>query len=479
MNGYNLEATMRGGRSSLLAHHRLAAQPAFACGAVNESIVLDEGPFDVAGEGRFFQSDRVAEGKLTWDWLPMPGCRLRFDERPVVRGKMGPAAPWIAALEGGSGGEFKASSTSSGNVYSGFVTGSPVRWSAESGTRESATGVVTRSACKKQLVDRVQFHFVNICEYPGNPVRDAADRAWWGGSEFTCDGWKLLIDSSSRLKDLEEELARSRGFAVTHSGVLQRRDGGKFRLHEAKPLLEALELSFGFSYGTLAGPLLCRGVLGGLPQFLDVSPPLLKGYRKTRTWRLPGRTGVDQILPLMVNATRDRVVRRELRHVILWYVETARSAIYLEGSIILLHSCLEALAWLQLVYREKYLSEQAWSDLRASDKISLLLRVCSIPADTPPHFRSLHRAASGMTGKGGQPKSAVELLTEARNKLIHTSSEAKKIRDQFKPGLLREISEFALWLVEGCVLFAIGFDGECRCRIRESLSDQLMKVPWA
>ncbi|NNJ26964.1 hypothetical protein LzC2_30610 [Planctomycetes bacterium LzC2] len=396
-----------------------------------------------------------------------------------MHGEIGPAARWIAALEGRPGGKFKAESISSGNIYTGFITNSPVHWSEDSGTRESATGVVTGSSCNRHPVDRLQLHFINICDYSGDPVRNAVDRVWWGGSEFAHGNWRLLIDTVSHLEELQSELARSRGFAFTHAGLLQRQDGRAFRFHEAKPFLEAIELSFAFSYGALVGPLLCRGVSEGVPVFIDVSQPHLKDYRKTRTWRPPSSTGVGHILPLMVDATADPVVRRELRHIILWYVETARYSTYVEGGIILLHSCLEALAWLHLVHREKYLTEQAWGDLKASDKISLLLRVCSIPAETPPHFRSLHSAARGMTGKGNHTKSTVELLTEARNKLVHTSTETKRIRDQFSSDLLRELSELSLWLVEAAVLHAIGFKGDCRCRIRESLADQLMRVPWS
>lgn len=116
---------------------------------------------------------------------------------------------------------------------------------------------------------RVEFHLLNFVEYIGNVIRRKQGdllASRMGRVEFEFDKWHVTLDQLPSTKKLLEAARTTNGFAITHIGILRRKDNNLFSSKEAKEVLDCLYWLFSFVNGTRCGYILPRGLsYSGVP----------------------------------------------------------------------------------------------------------------------------------------------------------------------------------------------------------------------
>jgi hypothetical protein len=63
---------------------------------------------------------------------------------------------------------------------------------------------------------------------------------------LSAKGWNITLDSLSNIDQLEKDLINSSGFAITHYGILEKKDGSLFDYQESKKIIDALKCYLSF-----------------------------------------------------------------------------------------------------------------------------------------------------------------------------------------------------------------------------------------
>ena len=112
---------------------------------------------------------------------------------------------------------------------------------------------------------RIRFHLPNFLFFNGAPVRDAPGSFSSQRALLEHGAFRVSIDRAMPFGDqIEKEIARDGGYAITHVGTVERIDGSVFSLNEIDPLLDCLGHYLSFCRGSWTYPvLLCAEDVDG------------------------------------------------------------------------------------------------------------------------------------------------------------------------------------------------------------------------
>jgi hypothetical protein len=171
---------------------------------------------------------------------------------------------------------------------------------------------------------------------------------------------------------------------------------------------------------------------------------------------------------------RDAQWQEAFHLALYWYLESNACAGGVEGSLILIQTALELLSFEILVNERKWLSEDGFAKLPASDSIRLVLASAKIPLDIPAQFKDVLALAKSYGWMDGPAA-----LTGIRNALIHCTSK-NRTRLSGKTTAIRDAWELGLWYMDLVLLNLIGYSGKyCDRRARSGFVGDELPVPWA
>ena len=433
-----------------LREHPLATMPAYQVGESDLPIPLFQGIIHLEHDS----TTTVGQGEIRLDWYPTPGIAFELKV---------PGSPWY-----GADSVVKLRLGDAGEQLLGFVT----RWHFDS--KESASqslfGWLGRTAAPESEphIARLTFLVPNFLEVVGDPIRYSERRFRRGRIELVADGWRVVIDPIDHPKGFWRELKNNRGFAVTHTGFLERVNGSAFTWDEAKAIHQALRWFLTWSLGSWTGPILTCGEdsqRGQAFQLWDVCP--IAPAKEVSSWFDP--LSDEQLIlsfPGFLRLWLDENWTEVLRMAVHWYVEANAQAGSAEGSIILTQTAFEMLA-------SKVLGEAA-DRLNAEARLRALFKQTGIPVDIPDSQKALAQLAK-IEGWIDIPQA----LVKVRNPLTHPTTKNLDRYRRYPAEAIFDVWTLGVWCLELLLLKVCGYEGKYACRLAPRWAGEVQKVPYA
>jgi hypothetical protein len=302
----------------------------------------------------------------------------------------------------------------------------------------------------EEALKLVQFHLINFN----------------AKSSFTleAEGWSISVSPLQNFNNTSEQLKLTKGFALTHTGTLERSDGNTFSSQQAKEMLRILFYILSFARGLWVSPILPVGLDNAGVQVWKFWYPY-----KTGAWEAVNSWFIELmpdmlffVFPGFLQRWQNPIWLDTMRLVIDWYIESNTQNT--ETSLIVNQAAFELLSWVLLVEDKAILSKEGFDKLFASDKLRLLLSQAGIPLLIDPRQVKLTKLAQDAKWQDGP-----HALTEMRNKMVHPKLTDPKITNQPKriknilgyPIAARaEAGQLGLWYLEKILLWLFGYNGE-------------------
>ncbi len=289
-------------------------------------------------------------------------------------------------------------------------------------------------------------------------------------------GWRVTLCAHENTEALIEEREKLNGYAITHTGLLEREDGSTFDWQAGNEIILMLHYLMSFAFGQWIG----TGLVVGLDH---------TGKRVYESWGLP-RTDVvkwaagfawfdthhSEILTLFApgfyTAWQSVTWNGALKAIIYWYLasNSRGTGIGMDAGLILGQTALETLAWVYCVQDKHILAEADFESggLGAAARIRTLAENLKIPLAVPPHYTAL--ANEPLTHN----KDMAGVIVKVRNALVHPSKEIKLDRMVYY-----ETWQCAQWLIEMVILGVCGYRGQYANRINTNEWQGVVEpVPW-
>jgi hypothetical protein len=332
----------------------------------------------------------------------------------------------------------------------------------------------------------VLFHLPNFYDVMGDVIRDGSS-SWSGRLSLESADLRVAIDARAprMRKRVLQEVKALGGFALTHTGSLEKIDGSAMSPEEAIGLCSDLYFFLSFVRGFWCGPALSAGFGGGVEAWRSWGSRVLTPYRYVESWfpwqdNLSGNRELSDAFKGYMRLRNAPLWSSALKEIVHWYVVSNIGQAALEGSIVLTQAALEMLCWLYLVEdpRTAKFDKKAFEKpLSAAAKIRALLGALDIPTDIPSEMKGLGAFAGTLTTSIKDGPAAFATL---RNALVHPRKHKRAIVDQ-TPVLTRmEAKDLGLWYVEMVLLHLFGYMGHYYRRwIRGTWADEARAlVPW-
>lgn len=297
--------------------------------------------------------------------------------------------------------------------------------------------------------------------------------------EQTClrgDGWKVTVVKTENADQLERDLKKEGGFAITHVAEISREDGATFSSNELKEILLKLQHFLTFALGRWAGVSL---VVAFTPTNDRAFERWGTGITCPDYWTA-GHSWFDvqnaellrQVFPGFCKLASKPVWRDRLHEVLWWYAAANERGptITTDMATVLAQAALELLAWLHCVCEMEMVSKQAFkpNGLRASDKLRMLATSCRIPKAIPQELEALHSV---------QPnpfEDCPHAITELRNATVHPDS-SRKMPD----GVWYQGWRLSMWYLDLVLLSLCEHNGDYANRLKKRWVGTVEPVPWA
>ena len=330
-------------------------------------------------------------------------------------------------------------------------------------------------------ITSVVFSLPNFWNYVGRPVaisENGTHKSQRGRLLLESEKWRVVLDAHPDTKRLSKELKRNGGYALTHTGRVERAGGENFGATDAEEFLTALAHFFTFARGFSVAPLLAVGF----------------DYEEHRVWEswgvrtiTPWQSGpswfdrvkcagdLETLFPKFMRKWKEPLWRDAISSALYWYARANRGGAATgpgtDGAIILAHSALDLLAWTLLVRDREAMSGEKYRNREFStDNLRDLLNALGIPLGLPEHLETLVELA-GDKGWGDGPR----VLVEVRNGVVHPER-------GFSADDRIYVESWALGLryVELTTLSLLGYEGRVADRTQlQRWQGQVEPVPWA
>jgi len=331
-------------------------------------------------------------------------------------------------------------------------------------------------------ISAASFSLPNFKADLGKPVRDAIGRSSRRArSEFKAEGWIITLDEVRDFDEeieLRDELDKSGGYGITHTGYIHRIDKSTFKAKELLSLKDDLFWFFSFCRGFKTGPLLIQ-LYGkdNTDRFLNLSFPIIEPWQERILWLNELEVGsLASIFKGYLRRVHKPIWTKPIRSAIHWYLAMHAQAGAIQGAIIFGQTALELLGWTGLVDDEKLISSDGYEKLPAADKIRLLLFSCGIPLEIPKSLVNLDK-----TARAENWKDTAQCIAEIRNALVHPSTKKQGKLDRVTFPAIVDAWRLCLWNLELVLLCLFDYKGNYVNRLGPGQwrGEKIQQVPWA
>ncbi|HLG16586.1 MAG TPA: hypothetical protein VJH03_19090 [Blastocatellia bacterium] len=430
----------------------VANEPLVHAPRPNEEVTAFAGTLSVEAKGRKIEG----EGRLFFRWLPSPCLRFEiaqpgaFSDIDLTEATLEAPAAGIAALPAGV-----LSISQKANPADTSVAGVILD---EFSLRGDGTEMTT-----------VAFDVPNFHRIAHGSRRSTSRLTLEAGD------WLVDIDATADVDQRLQALCSVGGFVVTHAGLLRRTSGESFSFADTSTVRSALSTWLSFSRGLWCSPIFWHSKPYGWTHY---SCPRLSRWRAVQSWfPLLYCDRVPSTFPRMVEILADPIWKDPFELAIYWYVHANECAGGVEGSLVLIQTAFEMLAWTYLVKEKRILTKGTWQRLKgAVARIEQLLTKMGIPTDLPvkecPELRAWAKSA-------GHDRSGPDALVGIRNAFVHSDTKNLKKALAVPTAAKREAWQLALLYLESIILTLLDYDGSIYSRIRSGYPSEVkVERPW-
>lgn len=286
-----------------------------------------------------------------------------------------------------------------------------------------------------------------------------------GTTELNFGDWRIAITEDPSLSENRKLLAQTRGYAVTHTGLLELCGSETFSVQKAECVLRALRAFLSFARGSGCGLTLVKAIDP------DGGKTIMEwGTQHVETWKsgedtwLPETDGGDvlsQLFPEFWKLCVDPVWDKTLFAVIDWYLNSNNSPFHV--GIILVQAALESLCH-KIAGPKKgggpvggYLSKSIQN-----------IGLCTAIPSSCSNLDVFSRNCCPVRGDG--PGAIVEL----RNDLVHANRKHKSNTE-----VQIEALRLGQWYIEMILLRKFNYHGRYINRLAPGGESPFKNVPWA
>jgi len=303
--------------------------------------------------------------------------------------------------------------------------------------------------------------------------------------EIEIEDWRLTLNTTDNIDSFLKTLEREGGYCISHVAKLQRLDNENLDVEQARKVLVALSYGFSFMRGIRIAPILISGCN-------ENSETLYQelGFSWATPWEqecnftcmaIPSPTDVNLFATGFIKKWRDPIWHNPLKSIVQWYIEAVRAAGGLEGSIVLLQTALETLAWVLIVDDRKtsveiFDGKKKGRKTSAAQKINHLLKILQVGNKVPDSLTQLKNYSNSLEPEGRNDGPFA--LCRVRNSIAHASPENRKKLYALDDSVIIETRRLGLWYVELSILWILQYQGNYFNRISDSNKLCVEPVPW-
>lgn len=301
--------------------------------------------------------------------------------------------------------------------------------------------------------------------------------------EIEIEDWRLTLNATDNIDSLLKTLEREGGYCISHVAKLQRLDNENLDVEQARKVLVALSYGFSFMRGIRIAPILISGCN-------ENSETLYQelGFSWATPWEqecnftcmaIPSPTDVNLFVTGFLKKWRDPIWHNPLKLIIQWYVEAVRAAGGLEGSIVLLQTALETLAWV-LIVDDQEVSIKDFDGTQeakpAAVKIKKLLTAMEVDHKIPNSLVQLRNYSNNFELQ--ERNNGPIALCRVRNNIAHAAPKNRNNLYSLDDSVIVETRRLGLWYVELSILWILQYQGNYFNRISDSNKLRVEPVPW-
>ena len=427
--------------------------PYVAMDAPNQPILVQAGPFRLAGAG-----EGTLESDLTFRWIPSTAVEF---EGISSLGRVDLDAEWTL------------NSDDPRFEIPVFVTSTTL---FDTPTR--VRGIIREPL---KLGDGpfqvLRFSLANFPDYNGAPVSyelGESRGAMRGRLQVSADAGECRVDLIPESKDSRKATKREPGFVVSHVGEWLP-SSGQMTTSQAEDVLDMLHFWFGFLRGAWSGPLFPQGLVDRKVMWRRFAAWNLGDSRPVATW-LPEHKPLDLSAMFTGFQARwnDQAWNDPLRLAIAWFVDANAPGTAIESRVILAQVALELLALVHLVETQQLHTRTAFDKLTAAERIRILLQDIGVPTEIPDYMTNLPALRQDAADDGPC------VVTRVRNALVHQKESKRAFVGSLDGATWYECTQLALQYVELVLLAVCGHEGHYARRAwRGVKGPDEVRVPWS
>ena len=332
-------------------------------------------------------------------------------------------------------------------------------------------------------IQSMSFSMLNFREFYGShdkktKVNEKSLRRL-GATKMEHHPWRIDITETPNFHENRKILEQEDGYAVSHTGLINRSDRETFLVSEAKNVLSGLRVFLSFVSGSACGLTLVKAI-----DEYDRELTLEWGTAHVEPWSqgtkgcLPaigGGDSISQLFPGFWCFYNDPDWKKTLCTVIDWYFNSNNSFAHI--GIILAQAALESLSY-KIIRKE--LSANKTKELSTEKKLRKLLGIVEIDNEIPSSCKGL-KDFSEQKIKQRREKyedcyigDAPEAIVQIRNDLVHAEKKYTPIPPEAQIDAIR----LSLWYIELILLRKFGYNGKYMNRLRIAGGDPYEYVPW-
>lgn len=283
-----------------------------------------------------------------------------------------------------------------------------------------------------------------------------------GVSKLEADRWRIDITENRSLGEDQKILKQESGYAVTHTGSIECKNGEVFSVQEAENLLEGLRCFLSFACGKACGLTLVKAIdQNGEESSLMWGSTYVEPWNENNHSWLPvidGGDSLSEAFPRFWDLYSGKEWNDTVRRSIDWYLNGNSGAMHV--GIVLAQAALESLS--HRINQQKLRT--------VAEALRQALKKLGIDDGIPSNCGFLKAVAKQEKWADGP-----EAITKIRNEIVHPESRHAPISIE----TLWDARNLSLWYIELMLLKNFNYHGRYINRLATAGVSQYEDVPWA
>ena len=283
-----------------------------------------------------------------------------------------------------------------------------------------------------------------------------------GVAKLQADRWRIDITENRSLAKDRKKLKKEGGYAVTHNGSIECKNGEVFSVREAKNLLEGLRIFLSFAGGTACGLTLVKAIdENGEEGSLMWGSTYVEPWKENKHSWLPQNDGGDSLseaFPRFWDLFTGKQWNDTIRRSIDWYLNSNNVALHV--GIVLAQAALELLS--HRINQQK-MPSVAKALRQALKKLGIDDRITS-------NCGFLKAVATQKNWKDGP-----EAITKIRNEIVHPVNRLGPVSIDAQ----LDARNLSLRYIEFMLLKNFQYRGQYVNRLTIAGNNPYQNVPWA